>query len=171
MTALDELTTFVSLVHETFDEHNQQRHVFLQALNKEVSPDNKSINNCINAPRVLEVEEEESDLHGMVPLNPKERLEYDIDASTPFWPKPCCSCSSSVARMPSERRCQLLARTALLPEETSGAHTPSEGRCRSAPPVLILSWFSAKHLEDMVELENRNRLAELAKRKRVFRVA
>ena len=51
-------------------------------MNKDVSPDNKLINNCINALRDLEVEEEESADDDMVPLNPKEPDEYDSDAST-----------------------------------------------------------------------------------------
>ena len=68
MTALDELASFVSLVHETFDEHTQGRQRLMQALTKEVSPNNELLNNCINALKGLEVEEEESaDDDDMVP--------------------------------------------------------------------------------------------------------
>ena len=43
MSALDELTNFVGLVNETFDEYTQERYVVMEALNKQVAPDNAVI--------------------------------------------------------------------------------------------------------------------------------
>ena len=58
MSALDELTSFVDLVHDTFDEHNLQRQLMMEVLNKQVSPDNALINNVAAALNDLVMEEE-----------------------------------------------------------------------------------------------------------------
>jgi len=106
MAAFDELTAFVELVHETFEEHDGARKTMLECLDKGCRPDNQRVKELAVALKELAKEQQLADTSSSSdeaaqkvpspepnPASPPkdeeegEEEEDDMDAPTQDWPE------------------------------------------------------------------------------------
>jgi len=150
MAAFDELTAFVDLVHETFEEHDGARKTMLECLDKECRPDNQRVKELAKALNELAKEQKEesssdeteaSDL-AQPPPNPisppkdeekSEEEEDDMDAPTQDWPE------QAPAPTPSSLAQPVLPRTEVPTAPPAKRAKTSSSSHEAIPKELTLS--------------------------------